>query len=527
MWTVLDAMTHSRAENIGTQTAKRQEHKLTNLIKHIYPHKSLKVATKSTEAVTVVNLSSKELSEDTVSVLSRGLNFAPTPRRIPVEDIITNIENTIFRNKIPHGDADCLRQDVSTLLRKSPLPKSNITLKEVSALRELRNDESLLVLPADKGNATVVVDTEAYEHKITQMVGDTSVYCKVSYNPTSRVTTKVNKLLHIIGDKELVAQLRPLNPTPPKIYGLPKIHKSNWPLRPIVSQIDAPTYKLSRHLATLLQPHTGKTSSYVRDSRHFVELLEGIQLQDTDIMVSFDITSLFTNVPVDEVIQIITTLLGGTTLPTGYVESITYCLKSGYFLWRGDFYLQIDGVAMGSPLAPVVANIFMEWFEEKALESANVKPRYWWRYVDDIFAVVARDSLKDLTSHLNRVHAKIEVTIEEEKEGKLPFLDVLVIREPNGRVTHTVYRKPTHTDRYLRADSHHHPSHLSSVPRTLLNRALALCDHDYVNAELRWLAWQSWRYGRDGAARPAVPHPLGTTLPAQVRLATILWLKQS
>ncbi|XP_026726667.1 uncharacterized protein LOC113493068 [Trichoplusia ni] len=202
-------------------------------------------------------------------------------------------------------------------------------------------------------------------------------------------------------------------------------------------------------------------------------------------MVSFDITSLFTNVPVDEVIQIITTLLGGTTLPTGYVESITYCLKSGYFLWRGDFYLQIDGVAMGSPLAPVVANIFMEWFEEKALESANVKPRYWWRYVDDIFAVVARDSLKDLTSHLNRVHAKIEVTIEEEKEGKLPFLDVLVIREPNGRVTHTVYRKPTHTDRYLRADSHHHPSHLSSVPRTLLNRALALCDHDYVNAELR------------------------------------------
>ncbi|XP_026741900.1 uncharacterized protein LOC113503954 [Trichoplusia ni] len=317
------------------------------------------------------------------------------------------------------------------------------------------------------------------------MVGDTSVYCKVSYNPTSRVTTKINKLLHIIGDKELVAQLRPLNPTPPKIYGLPKIHKSNWPLRPIVSQIDAPTYKLSRHLATLLQPYTGQTSSYVRDSRHFVELLEGIQLQDTDIMVSFDITSLFTNVPVDEVIRIITTLLGGTTLPTGYVESITYCLKSGYFLWRGDFYLQIDGVAMGSPLAPVVANIFMEWFEKKALDSANVKPRYWWRYVDDIFAVVARDALKDLTSHLNRVHAKIEVTIEEEKEGKLPFLDVLVIREPNGRVTHTVYRKPTHTDRYLRADSHHHPSHLSSVPRTLLNRALALCDHEYVNAELR------------------------------------------
>ncbi|KAH9637114.1 hypothetical protein HF086_002808 [Spodoptera exigua] len=94
------------------------------------------------------------------------------------------------------------------------------------------------------------------------MVSDTSVYKKVSFDPAVRVTARTVKLLQGLSGKELVAKLRPHNPTPPEIYGLPKIHKPNWPLRPIVSQIDAPKYKLSRHLATILLPSIGKTDSY-------------------------------------------------------------------------------------------------------------------------------------------------------------------------------------------------------------------------------------------------------------------------
>ncbi|KAH9641638.1 hypothetical protein HF086_009984 [Spodoptera exigua] len=82
-----------------------------------------------------------------------------------------------------------------------------------------------------------------------------------------------------------------------------------------------------------------------------------------------------------------------------------------------------------------------------------------------------------------RVHSSIQFTTEKEKDGMLPFLDVLVSRGTDSRLSHTVYRKPTHTDRYLRADSHHHPSYLASVPRTLINRALNLCDPQYIDAE--------------------------------------------
>ncbi|KAI5646808.1 hypothetical protein NE865_01063 [Phthorimaea operculella] len=86
--------------------------------------------------------------------------------------------------------------------------------------------------------------------------------------------------------------------------------------------------------------------------------------------------------------------------------------------------------------------------------------------------------------HLNSVHSKIEFTVENEAGGTLPFLDVLVMRMNDGSLRHTVYRKPTHTDRYLKADSHHHPQHLSSVPRSLINRALRLCHPDYIDSEL-------------------------------------------
>ncbi|XP_047988500.1 uncharacterized protein LOC125228095 [Leguminivora glycinivorella] len=290
------------------------------------------------------------------------------------------------------------------------------------------------------------------------------------------------------------------------MYGLPKIHKNDWPLRPIVSQIDSPTYKASRFLSSLLQPLTGNTFSFVRDSTHFVQLLEGVMLQEDEVMVSFDVTSLFTNVPVAETIELIKRMAEHDDSLTEYMKMIEFCLTSGYFVWRGEYYLQIEGVAMGSPIAPVVANLFMENFEQRALESCPHKPRLWWRYVDDVFAVVTGRDLDPLLAHLNAQHPKITFTIEKECNGALPFLDVLVQRDERGLLTHKVHRKATHTDRYLQADSHHHPAHLSSVPRALINRALRLCDPQYVQGELQHVRQvlekngYSWRQSQRAAS---------------------------
>ncbi|GJQ66633.1 hypothetical protein Trydic_g4603 [Trypoxylus dichotomus] len=154
------------------------------------------------------------------------------------------------------------------------------------------------------------------------------------------------------------------------------------------------TYLLAEHLTTLLQPYIYGKPSYIRDSAHFVG----------DILVSFDIVSLFTKVPLVDTLRYIADLF-----PSDITNLFKQCLRTSYFVWDGSFYKQTDGVAMGSLLSPVVANLFMEQFESLAIETAVDKPTVWWRYVDDTFVVWphGRDKLERFLEHLNGVHPNI------------------------------------------------------------------------------------------------------------------------
>ncbi|CAK1589294.1 unnamed protein product [Parnassius mnemosyne] len=126
---------------------------------------------------------------------------------------------------------------------------------------------------------------------------------------------------------------------------------------------------------------------------------------------------------------------------------------------------------MGSPVSPVVADIFMEDFEEKALLTAPVNPRFYRRYVDDTFTILPSDKITAFLNHLNSINPNIQFTMELEANNTLAFLDVLVIRNPDNTIGHTVYRKNTHTNRYLNGESHHHPSQLATVGKSLFQRA--------------------------------------------------------
>ena len=149
--------------------------------------------------------------------------------------------------------------------------------------------------------------------------------------------------------KGLYHWLRQSGSQPPRIYGLPKIHKPEVPLKPIVSScIGAPSYKLSKHIASLISPLAGKTDWHVRNSKHFVEVMAGLRVEEDKMLVSFDVTSLFTNVPIDEAVHVIRDKLRGdetledrTTLSPDRVEELLEaCLRSTYFSYEGDFYEQ-------------------------------------------------------------------------------------------------------------------------------------------------------------------------------------------
>jgi hypothetical protein len=156
----------------------------------------------------------------------------------------------------------------------------------------------------------------------------------------------------------------------------------------------------------------------VKNSIDFIQIIQAISLPSDDIMVSFDVVTLFTNVPVTDSLK-----LFNQHFQEDVLAVFRHVLTSTYFCFDGQYYEQTDGVAMGSPLSTVVADFFIEEFERRANERALHKPAYWFRYIDDTFVIWphGQDKLAVFLDHLNGLHEKIQFTMEIEKEGHPPI----------------------------------------------------------------------------------------------------------
>ena len=109
-------------------------------------------------------------------------------------------------------------------------------------------------------------------------------------------------------------------------------------------------------------------------------------------------------------------------------------------------YYQRSRCGYGFPGQPIVANLYMEYFEQKALSTAP-SPRFWCRHVDDTFVIQKEIQKQDFLQHINSVIPVIQFTVENNKEdGAIPFLDTIVKPEADGNLSITVYRELTHTD---------------------------------------------------------------------------------
>ena len=135
-------------------------------------------------------------------------------------------------------------------------------------------------------------------------------------------------------------------------------------------------------------------------------------------------------------------------------DLILFCTKNVDFIFNNDIYKQTDGVAMGSPLGPVLAGIIMVELENYMVPRLSNHLHFWRRHVDDTFTFVKEESITFVLEQLNSYHPNLQFTYELENAGKLSFLDILVIRQKNNRFEKTVYRKNTNTDIYLRWLSH-------------------------------------------------------------------------
>ena len=269
---------------------------------------------------------------------------------------------------------------------------------------------------------------------------------------------KVTDLLKKLKNKNTISEktynkLRPVGSKPGTLYGSAKVHKPLInglpPFRPILSAIGTPTYKLAKFLVPVLSDIT-QNEFTVKDSFTFVD---EILTQNSDLyMASLDVDALFTNIPLDETIDICVKKLFKTpgTLVKGiskneFRDLLNLATKESSFMFNNKFYIQVDGVAKGSPLGPTLDNIFLSHHEENWLNKCPIKfkPSFYRRYVDDIFVLFeSSESADSFREYMSSKHQNINFTVGKENVGSLSFLDVKICRK-NGKFVISVYRKPT------------------------------------------------------------------------------------
>ena len=229
----------------------------------------------------------------------------------------------------------------------------------------------------------------------------------------------------------------------------------------------------------------------MRDSFTFADASHSLKDSNNLLMCSFDISSLFTNVPLEETINICAdALYCDDSDPQPFISKAVFIelMKSATsgveFSFNDIIYNQTDGVAMGSPLGPALVNIFVGFYEEKLFFQIS-KPSSYFRYVDDTFAIFRNEEeSENFFNKLNCLHPSLKFTFEKEKSNYLPFLDVNVERTVTGFET-SVYRKPTFTGQYLRWESFSPTKQKTNLISTLVHRALMICTKSKLNVEIK------------------------------------------
>ena len=264
----------------------------------------------------------------------------------------------------------------------------------------------------------------------------------------------------------------------------------------ILSSIGTCGYKIAKFLVPILEPLTSNQFT-ILDSFSFASEISHVKNNHGHVMASFDIKSLFTNIPLEETIDIATnslfpnensSVLGLT--PGIFRKLLQFAVKNVLFIFNNKMYQQIDGVAMGNPLGPTLANLFLCHHETNWLSNCPLefKPVLYRRYIDDTFLLFRDISHIDkFLNYINSQHSSIQFTSEIETNSMLNFLDITVSKIDDTFKT-SVFRKKTFTGLGMKFDSFVPHQFKTNLISCLIKRAFKICSEETAfNAELSYL----------------------------------------
>lgn len=439
---------------------------------------------------------------------------------------IHNMNNTITPLLTPKSNADfrksnndnlemflnmhansCLEQFSDKNLNPILFKSGKIAKQMGARIRE----SNMVITKADKGSCLIILKQEEYDKMANIHLHDSTTYELSTKGMESTTLSLINSLNErypdCLHDSEFLFICNKLYQSS-KFYVLPKIHKSteiinlikhndthtlqipimptDIPSRPIVSNVNSVTSGLSKLLDLILRPLLNVVPSYIKDNYHFLEYLPRHAVCSTSL-ITWDITSLYTNIDEALGIQAISFWLDNYQFAHIYkrftkdfiLEAIKIVLTGNIFEYKGKFYRQIKGTAMGTNFAPTYAILTIGYLEmqfyKKCEEhfSENVAKYIvsnFKRYIDDCI-LIWDNNFGDpnlLTVLLNNLHPAIKY-IMSISITKIPFLDILLVIE-SDRIETEIYKKPTDSDAILHFTSCHNRKIKRSIPYSLAIR---------------------------------------------------------
>jgi len=443
----------------------------------------------------VINLTNINLTQNEESILGKINKYNPTDNLLTqqnITELVIETETALsyvkkdIREKIRYEAANKLEKIISKskqrrIRYKRRHTNERQTMNQIKA-KILQNKAK--TVSADKSNSTVIISEEDLNKKVNEFF---------SKNKVSQITDKTNQYNKNI--KSLIRSSCVINPDAkkhlynpqakaPKFRPLVKTHKPDYPIRPIVNCIDSPSYKLSKYICNLIKSVIPTESvNTCKNSQEFIDKIKNVKMEKNHVLVTVDVENMYANIPCNEALEALGNRLTRSKKFSNeeindIMTMVMEILKQNYFEWNNSIYQDPNGLPMGGPLSALLAEIYLQQFEESfILNNRNPhfnKIKFYCRYVDDIIILIRSTirQTKQILNHLNNIHETVKFKMENEKDHTINFLDVKVIKSGEN-VKFGIHHKPTQTDLIIPKDSNHPYAYKMSAFRSMVNRLLS------------------------------------------------------
>lgn len=442
----------------------------------------------------IKNFSNVDVPKDVLTIFGLGPKFAVAPSEYPILDLVTDVEHIVSSNTghDHHLNRTTRGHMLFELTRLSKIPPKHdritrfLSKSMENARKFLKNNPDIMVTVSDKGSVTIISSKNDYMLKMAQLVHNPAQFEELNEDPTNPLESKIYRKLLALDKKGYIT--RPerfkMNPTGtriPRIYGQPKYHKTGLPIRPIVSTIKTPAYKLSRFLATILKKSYSSPMFSIKNSKQFVSKIRKVSIPVGHILVSYDVVNCFGNIPTALTIDIIENefdahIKSYTGIPKEeFMQLLKICLnEANYFGFDGKIYRQLIGMFMGSSLAPILVERVIEAAVKHMMQLVDFPIPHWFTYVDDHLSIIPANKVDQVSTILNGFHPDVQFTIEvqDPQTNSINFLDTTVFNV-DGKIKTNWFCKEIASNRLINFYSAH-------PKRMIYNTAVAFAKRVYT-----------------------------------------------